>query len=136
MGWFKKLLLAMVFIVGGVTLGREFKEFGLQIGMVLTAAFFLSCAFLWHWASGYLPQIGKFKAILIMMVFSLLLMATVDYAMADFTFVDMIDVLQSTIRRSPWFYLATFFGAGVKVLFWNWLFAGVRESHAAKAVQA
>lgn len=136
MGWFKKLLLALVFIAGGVTLGREFEEFGMQIGLLLTAAFLLSSTFLWHWASGYLPDIGKFKAILIMMVFSLLLIATVDYAMADFMFVDMIDVIHATITRSPWFYLATFLGAGLKVVFWNWLFAGVRESRAVRGVQA
>lgn len=63
MGWFKKLLLAMVFIVGGVTLGREFKEFGLQIGMVLTAAFFLSCAFLWHWLFAGVRESHAAKAV-------------------------------------------------------------------------
>lgn len=136
MGWIKKTALAMVFIAGVITLTCEFQAFGLQVGLVLTAAWFLSTTFLWHWASGYLPQMGRSMATLIMMIFTFVLMGTVEYAMADFRLADLPGVVGTTLKHSTWFYLVMFIGAGLKVFFWNWLFAGVREEQAAQAAQA
>lgn len=136
MGVFKKILLAILIIAGVVSLTREFHEYGLQVGLILSAIFLLSTAFLWHWASGNLPQIGKFQAVLVMMIFTLLFLGTIDYAMADAMHVDLIEVIRTSIKHSPWFYLVTFIGSGVKVIFWRWLFSGVRENNAASTAAA
>lgn len=136
MGFMKKILLAIVIIAGVMTLVREFREYGIQVGLVLAAGFLFSTVFLWHWASGYMPKIGKLLAIVVMMIFTLVYVGTVEYAMADSMRVDLIEVVRTTIRHSPWFYQIAFLGAGIKVFFWSWLFSGVREENAAKALQA
>ncbi|MEG1211161.1 MAG: hypothetical protein RSE29_08570 [Leclercia sp.] len=133
MGIIKKILLAIVIIAGLITVSRQSQEYGIDIGLQLLAVFFVSTTFLWRWACGYLPQIGKFTAILIMMVFVLVALGIVEYALADQLQVDLVEVIRISLKHSPWVYTAMFLGSGVKVFFWRWLFAGVREEKASNA---
>ena len=136
MCFIKKTILAIIIIAGMLTLTREFHEFGTKTGLILSAVFVLSTAFLWKWSSGSLPQVSKFHTILMMMAFTLVFLGTIDYAMADAMNVDLREVVRVTLKHSPGFYLVTFVSSGLKVFLWRWLFAGVREENEAKAIQA
>lgn len=133
MGIIKKILLAIIVISGLVNISRQSQEYGIDIGLQLLAVFSLSTFFLWRWACGYMPQIGTVMAMLIMMACVLVGLGIVEYAMADQLHVDLVEVIRISIQHSPWFYLAMFLGTGVKVIFWRWLFAGVREESAVNA---
>lgn len=113
-----------------LSLFQEFQDFGFKIGLVLSVLLLLSTAFLWQWASGWLPQMGKLHAMMVMMALTLVFLGTIDYAMADSFNVDLLEVIRTTIKHSPWFYVATFIGSGIKVFFWHWLFSGVRQKNA------
>ncbi|AXF60237.1 MULTISPECIES: hypothetical protein [Leclercia] len=129
MGIIKKILLAIVIIAGVLNISRQAHEYGLDIGLQLLTVFILSTAFLWRWASGYLPHIGKSVAITIMMVTMLIARVIVEYAIADHLHVDLVEVIHTSLKYSPWLWLAMFLGSGVKVFFWRWLFAGVRQEN-------
>lgn len=131
MGIIKKILLAIIVISGLVNISRQSQEYGIDVGLQLLAVFSLSTFFLWRWASGYMPQIGTVIAILVMMACLLLGLVIVEYAMAHQLNVDLVEVIRTSIKHSPGFYVAMFLGTGIKVFFWRWLFAGVREENAA-----
>lgn len=133
MGNIKKMMLGIFFLMSALSLFREFQDFGFECGLVLSALFLLSTAFLWRWASGCLPQLGKLHAVMVMMALTLVFLGTIDYAMADSFNVDLLEVIRTTVRHSPWFYVATFIGSGIKVFFWHWLFSGVRQKNAENA---
>lgn len=130
MGVIKKAMLGIFILMSALSLFREFQDFGFKTGLLLSALFLLSTAFLWQWASGRLPQLGKLHAVMVMMALTLVFLGTVDYAMADSFNVDLLEVIRTTMVHSPWFYVATFTGAGIKVFFWHWLFSGVRQKNA------
>ena len=127
MGVIKKAILGIFILMSVLSLFREFQDFGFKIGLVLSVLLLLSTAFLWQWASGWLPQMGKLHAVMVMMALTLVFLGTIDYAMADSFNVDLLEVIRTTIKHSPWFYVATFIGSGIKVFFWHWLFSGVRQ---------
>lgn len=129
MGIIKKILLAIVIIDGVLNISRKAHEYGLDIGLQLLTVFVLSTVFLWRWASGHLPLIGKSVAITIMMVTMLIARVIVEYAIAVHLHVDLVDVIHTSLKYSPWLWLAMFLGSGVKVFFWRWLFAGVRQEN-------
>lgn len=133
MGLIKKILLAIIVISGLINISRQSQEYGLDTGLQLLAMFSLSTFFLWRWACGYLPQIGTFVAILIMLASVLVGLGIVEYAMADQLHVDLVEVIRTSIKHSPWVYMTLFLGSGVKVFLWRWLFADVREEQAASA---
>ncbi|HED1419169.1 TPA: hypothetical protein R4S64_001135 [Kluyvera georgiana] len=130
MGVIKKAILGIFILMSVLSLFREFQDFGFKIGLVLSVLLLLSTAFLWQWASGWLPQMGKLHAVMVMMALTLVFLGTIDYAMADSFNVDLLEVIRTTIKHSPWFYVATFIGSGIKVFFWHWLFSGVRQKNA------
>lgn len=130
MGVIKKAMLGIFILMSVLSLFREFQDFGFKIGLVLSVLLLLSTAFLWKWASGWLPQMGKLHAVMVMMALTLVFLGTIDYAMADSFNVDLLEVIRTTIKHSPWFYVATFIGSGIKVFFWHWLFSGVRQKNA------
>ena len=130
MGVIKKSILGIFILMSVLSLFREFQDFGFKTGLLLSALFLLSTVFLWQWASGYLPQLGKLHAVMVMMALTLVFLGTIDYAMADSFNVDLLEVIRTTIKHSPWFYVATFIGSGIKVFFWHWLFSGVRQKNA------
>lgn len=130
MGVIKKSILGIFILMSVLSLFREFQDFGFKIGLVLSVLLLLSTAFLWQWASGWLPQMGKLHAVMVMMALTLVFLGTIDYAMADSFNVDLLEVIRTTIKHSPWFYVATFIGSGIKVFFWHWLFSGVRQKNA------
>ncbi|HDG1692766.1 TPA: hypothetical protein PFE16_004293 [Kluyvera georgiana] len=130
MGVIKKAMLGIFILMSVLSLFREFQDFGFKIGLVLSVLLLLSTAFLWQWASGWLPQMGKLHAVMVMMALTLVFLGTIDYAMADSFNVDLLEVIRTTIKHSPWFYVATFIGSGIKVFFWHWLFSGVRQKNA------
>lgn len=130
MGVIKKAMLGIFILMSVLSLFREFQDFGFKIGLVLSVLLLLSTAFLWQWASGWLPQMGKLHAVMVMMALTLVFLGTIDYAMADSFNVDLLEVIRTTIKHSPWFYVATFIGSGTKVFFWHWLFSGVRQKNA------
>lgn len=123
-------MLGIFILMSVLSLFREFQDFGFKIGLVLSVLLLLSTAFLWQWASGWLPQMGKLHAVMVMMALTLVFLGTIDYAMADSFNVDLLEVIRTTIKHSPWFYVATFIGSGIKVFFWHWLFSGVRQKNA------
>lgn len=129
MGIIKKILLAIVIIAGVLNISSQAHEYGLDIGLQLLTVFILSTTFLWRWASGHLPHIGKPVAITIMMVTMLIARVIVEYAIADHLHVDLVEVIHTSLKYSPWLWLAMFLGSGVKVFFWRWLFAGVRQEN-------
>lgn len=129
MGIIKKILLAIVIIAGVLNISRQAHEYGLDIGLQLLTVFIVSTTFLWRWASGHLPHIGKPVAITIMMVTMLIARVIVEYAIADHLHVDLVEVIHTSLKYSPWLWLAMFLGSGVKVFFWRWLFAGVRQEN-------
>ncbi|NYU10438.1 hypothetical protein A8O28_15380 [Enterobacteriaceae bacterium CCUG 67584] len=112
-----------------LNISRQAHEYGLDIGLQLLTVFILSTTFLWRWASGHLPHIGKPVAITIMMVTMLIARVIVEYAIADHLHVDLVEVIHTSLKYSPWLWLAMFLGSGVKVFFWRWLFAGVRQEN-------
>ncbi|WP_433640514.1 hypothetical protein [Kluyvera georgiana] len=130
MGVIKKAMLGIFILMSVLSLFREFQDFGFMIGLVLSVLLLLSTAFLWQWASGWLPQMGKLHAVMVMMALTLVFLGTIGYAMADSFNVDLLEVIRTTIKHSPWFYVATFIGSGIKVFFWHWLFSGVRQKNA------
>lgn len=130
MGVIKKAMLGIFILMSVLSLFREFQDFGFKIGLVLSVLLLLSTAFLWQWASGWLPQMGKLHAVMVMMALTLVFLGTIGYAMADSFNVDLLEVIRTTIKHSPWFYVATFIGSGIKVFFWHWLFSGVRQKNA------
>lgn len=130
MGVIKKAMLGIFILMSVLSLFREFQDFGFKIGLVLSVLLLLSMAFLWQWASGWLPQMRKLHAVMVMMALTLVFLGTIDYAMADSFNVDLLEVIRTTIKHSPWFYVATFIGSGIKVFFWHWLFSGVRQKNA------
>lgn len=134
MSFIKKIMLAIFILMGVVSLSREFHDFGITVGVVLSVIFLLTIAFLWQWASGCLPQLGKVHAVMVMMVLTLAFLGVIDYAMADSLNVDLVEVIRTTITHSPWFYVATFIGSAIKVFFWHWIFSGVRQKNAEPAV--
>ena len=130
MGVIKKAMLGIFILMSVLSLFREFQDFGFKVGLVLSVLLLLSTAFLWQWASGWLPQMGKLHAVMVMMALTLVFLGTIDYAMADSFNVDLLEVIRTTLKHSPWFYVATFIGSGIKVFFWHWLFSGVRQKNA------
>lgn len=133
MGVIKKILPVIIVVSGLINISRQSQEYGLDTGLQLLVMFSLSTFFLWRWACGYLPRIGTLVAILIMVASVLVGLGIVEYAMADQLHVDLVEVIHTSIKHSPWVYMTLFLGAGVKVFLWRWLFAGVREEKAANA---
>lgn len=104
----------------------EFRAYGVIASLKLFILFILSSAFLWGWASGVLPAVGKFKAMMFMMASALVGLLIINYALADDMNVDITEVIRTTVIHNPWFYLLVFATAGLKVFLWDWMFAGVR----------
>lgn len=126
MGLFRRITL-FVFIVSGLLHSiLEFHAYGVIASLKLFILFILSSAFLWGWASGVLPAVGKLKAIMFMMGSALVGLFIINYALANDMNVDMAEVIRMTVARNPWFYLLVFVTAGLKVFLWRWMFAGVK----------
>lgn len=129
MGFFRRITL-FVFIISGLLHSiLEFRAYGVIASLKLFILFILSSAFLWGWASGVLPAVGKLKAIMLMMGSALVGVFIINYALADEMNVDMAEVIRTTVTHNPWFYLLIFATAGLKVFLWRWMFAGVKAQN-------
>lgn len=126
MSWFKKILLGLIILAGLIGTLKDYKDFGLFGALGLFIIFLLSTTFLWHWASGKLPEITKLHAILILLTSAVASIFVINMAIAGNLHVDLMEVMRVTITHNPLFYLILCVVAWVKVGIWQWLFSGVQ----------
>ncbi|MEG5932496.1 hypothetical protein UXN85_20735 [Enterobacter hormaechei] len=127
MGTFKKIILAIVILGGIFGLVSDFKQYGEMPGMLLSIVFMLTTVFLWNWASGHFPAIGKMKAALILLASGMATLCIINWALSAQFNVELVEVIRATFRQKPWFYALVMAVSLIKVFFWRWLFSGVRE---------
>lgn len=136
MGITKKIILGIVLLAGVLGLYSDFRQYGEMAGMLLAIEYMITTVFLWNWASGHFPKVGKLHAILILLASGLITLTIVNWALAGEFHVDLAEVVGMTLRHKPIYYAAVLMVAFLKVFFWRWLFSGVREEKEEAATAA
>ena len=136
MGIGKKIILGIILLAGLFGLASDFHQYGEIAGMLLAIEFMFTTIFLWAWASGNFPSIGKTGATVILLISALVMLAIINWALSDELHVDMIEVIRTTLQHKPIYYAEVLIASFLKVFLWSWLFSGVREERADAAVSA
>lgn len=127
MGSVKKIILAITLLLGIVGITNDFHQFGIKTGMELALVYMFTTAFLWYWAAGYAPTIGKFTVVIISIFSGMATLLIINWALASELRVDLIEVIRETYIQKPLFYALIVGESILKVFFWDWLFSSVRE---------